>query len=577
MGPFGLRIVTAAGACLVLAAGCTEDRPPRTVPGQLTPWERDSVVAQCRKLLAERPDDAGLHLLLGNTLLEKPLESIRRTGRTWPWGMLLFDASLNDAGRPVSTLPERLSSAEVREIASHLSTALKVNPHSAPTLRAQAFLNLALASTWYADTLYDTAAEFYSRSIAIDSMSTEAYIGLASCLVRRHRDSAALAVLQTSLGHDSTSGSTFLAMGHVYADSGIVPIAFTCWENAARLGLTHPGEYLDLARVYLDRLFEVKLLGRLLYLREEAPGIVRTLVRNFLKLVGAYHPGIALRMTSMALEVDSSNAEAHLLRARIEHEEGDTASAIEDIAAALASGNAAYFSYAGFAPGVLQKAALLVPHRPQISLLIGSEIQRLSGAPAAIPVFRTAADQLPQNPAPAFLLGRAFLANGDTAEAFAWFDSTLACPAGVFGNMYWDLVHIFAAAGDSDRILLAVEKEMEISEDAWIPRLFEQELRSRQYDANRVFLAAADCTAGYYCSWASGAEKTNRMKLLAAGFFRRAHRLVPASAVPYLGLGDLNLDYGDRTEARRDYRIAETLGSRDATLKLKLLARDGPG
>lgn len=559
----------AACAALLITAGCGQDEPRHAVPAKVTDRERDSVIAQCRKLLLGRPDDAALHNLLGRTLLEQSLAKFRRNGGAFGINSFAYGVTLNDAGRPLDNLSADWTLARTREIASHLGTALRLDPRSASSLEGLAQLDFTIAANGLADSLYDTAAVLYVRALAIDSTSLEAYNGLAKCSMARHRDTQALAALQTAIAHDSTSGSTYLTMGNAYADSGNIPVAFACYDNAVRLGLASPGEYLDIAREYMDAQREGRLLGRLAYLRVEGPRFVRSIVRGALKMLGMYHPGIAMRLTGMALQADSANAEAHLLRATIEVDEGDTAAAIDELSAALLCGNAPYTSYWRFPLELLQDAARTVPDKPQILLLLGPVTQRWRGASAAVPYLRDAVTQLPGNAAARYLLGTARLAQGDTAGARALFDAALSFPVSAYPIVYWDIGAKCSAAGDSAGALRSAERQMEASGPIWIAQLFEQEPQCRRYAKSVVRKAAAYCMAGYQCSWAAGGWRGERIQHMAIGFFEHAHALAPASGIPYLGLGDLFIDDGNQTEALRYYRLAAERGSKDAAEKVK--------
>jgi len=569
-----LHIFIAACISASLVSGCGSEEPHRPAAAKVTMRERDSVIAQCRDLLASRPGDADIHSLLGTTLLEKSLAGGRQDGRPFLIDVFSYGVSLNDIGLPLDSVSSLWQDTLIHMISSEFAAALRLNPRSAAAWRGLALLDFTLAMGASADSLVDTSAVYYLRSIAFDSNSTEAYVGFANCMLRRHNDAEALAALQASLRRDSTSGSVYLTMGNVYADSGNIPLAFACWENAVRLGLQDPGDYVEIARNYTYPVLEEKLLGRFASLRTEGPGIVRPLVRGALKLIGMYHPAIALRIAGLAIQADSANAQAHLFRARIELSEGDTASARGDLSAALAGGTAPFYSYSGYPPRLLQEAAGAVPYRPRFSLLIGSRIQSASGPAAAIGPLRRTISELPGNPAAAFLLGSALIANGDTAEALAWFDTALSGPTSVYPMMYWDLSRRYIDAGDISRVVRANERQMEFSRTQWTLQLFDQEPLTPRYDWSLVRLAAAHCEAAYQCTWSMGIRDRERARRMATELFRRAHTLIPTSAVPYLGLGDLNLDEGNRNEALQYYRLAAAKGSRDATEKLKRFAVD---
>ena len=64
------------------------------------------------------------------------------------------------------------------------------------------------------------------------------------------------------------------------------------------------------------------------------------------------------------------------------------------------------------------------------------------------------------------------------------------------------------------------------------------------------------------------------MKAGAAYLFARAREIIPESAVPYLGLGDMSVDFGEKEDAYRYFRKAVALGSTDARESLKRLDAD---
>jgi TPR repeat protein len=67
--------------------------------------------------------------------------------------------------------------------------------------------------------------------------------------------------------------------------------------------------------------------------------------------------------------------------------------------------------------------------------------------------------------------------------------------------------------------------------------------------------------------------KPGHWKSRAIERFKRAMQIVPESALPYLGLGSLREDPGEKESALRYYRKAAAMGSLDAIERLKRMDR----
>lgn len=67
--------------------------------------------------------------------------------------------------------------------------------------------------------------------------------------------------------------------------------------------------------------------------------------------------------------------------------------------------------------------------------------------------------------------------------------------------------------------------------------------------------------------------KPGHWKSRAIERFKRAMQIVPESALPYLGLGSLREDLGEKESALRYYRKAAAMGSLDAIERLKRMDR----
>jgi TPR repeat protein len=83
------------------------------------------------------------------------------------------------------------------------------------------------------------------------------------------------------------------------------------------------------------------------------------------------------------------------------------------------------------------------------------------------------------------------------------------------------------------------------------------------------FLAATCCATGYECSWKVQRGRPRHWKYRAIEQFKHAAEMIPESAIPYLGLGSLCIDLGEKESAYRYYRKAAARESVDAVTNLK--------
>jgi len=559
-------------ASFLLGTGCGEEDHAPLRPAGAAERERDSVIARCRDLLSARPNDPDLCLLLGSSLLQKYVARSRSAGGILAGDFILYGTSLNDIGKPVDSVAAIILRSTLREAGEHIAMARALAPRNPATLKELGLLALTSWPPPYGYANYDTAAAFLSQALAADPGLVDAYEGLAACRLRRHEDGRAIALLRLSIGRDSTRGSTYLMMGEAYSDSGLVPLAFACLENAARLGLEAPVEYIEAARHYIDDLAEAKMLGKLAALRREGPRPLRPVVRGALKLIGMYHPDIALRLAARALALDSTYAPAHLFRAQVFLEEGDTSDASDELIAAIRLGTAPFNSYGRFPPGLVEEACSQCEYRPVLSLLAGTAYMGRRAPRKCLPFLRKAAGDMPGSSAAAYLLGRGLLLAGDTVEAYRWFDRALDLPPGASPEMYWDLPRVFMKSDQIPKMVLAYRKMNSVIETPLYIELYRREGTAGLYSRDVLSLAAAECAAGYDCSWAARGADTERLKRHAVELFLSAHRLTPASGIPELGLGNVYLDTGNRREALRYYRAAAAKGNPDAKVNLQRLA-----
>ena len=274
---------------------------------------------------------------------------------------------------------------------------------------------------------------------------------------------AAVSALNLSISFDSTNGPGYLTLGEALRDTGNITVAFACFENAARLGLPHAGDYLQLADHYIDETSERRLLGRFASLRKQAPALLKPTVRAALRMGSMYHPGIALELASHALEIDSSCAEAHLVKTHAYLEEGDTAHAIDEYMDAVALGTTYAGSYGRFPLEFLDRVSDLIPDNDAFMYVLGQpgiNSFELAASPKSVARFRRAVERNPGDAVPIYLIAQAYALQHDTARAVEWFDRLTALPAEPYPAMYWRAQWTYLEAGQIDKAVDVYEKFM---------------------------------------------------------------------------------------------------------------------
>ncbi len=564
-----------AAACLaLLTCGRAGDVSPHLRTASSRERELDSVILRCRTSLAAAPDDANLHTRLGQALLER---FMLREGsfQNMAWWVPRADlATVKNAGVRIGPGSARRLPDTLRDAASHIATALALRPDYAAAHRVMGRLYIAQGWGPPGDSMFEKATAQFDTSLVYEPSSAEGYYGLGCSLLRRNRYAEALTALNKSVSFDSSNGSAYLTLGEVYMDTGNVTVAFACYENASRLGLSTAGEYIQLAGHYIDEQAERRLLGRLASLRMQAPGFLKPTVRAGLQLISMYHPGIAMDLCSRALAIDSSCAEAHLLKTRLYLEEGDSANALDEYLDAFEIGTAPYAYYGWFPRELLERAYDRMPESDVLLYLLGQPGVNTSESASSsqeIAIFQNTIERRPKSTVAAFLLGQAYAIRKDTARAVEWLDRAMELPPEVQPSMYWRMHDAYLEMGQIPRAVQVYRKHLIEEEGNWILELLRKEDKTRRYARERVLLGATYCAVGYDCSWRIRRGKPGYWKDRAIELFNRATQIIPESAVPYNGLGDLSIDLGDNEEGCRYYRKAAALGSQDAVETLRRL------
>ena len=562
----------AAGCCALLTYGCAGDVPARLRTAASRERELDSVILRCRTSLAATPGDADIHIRLGEALLERVMMhemSYRNLVWTTTWAN---GPTLKNAGGPLERVTGMHILDTLREAELHVRKAIAAKPDNAAARRVMGRLYMTQGRGAPGDSMYKKATASFDTSLALEPSSAEGYYGLGCSLFKRNKSPEALAAISKSLSFDSSDGAAYLTLGEVYMDTGNVTVAFACYENAARLGLATAAEYVQLADHYTDEQAEHKLLGRFGSLRIKAPDILKPTVRAGLRMLSMYHPGIAMDLTSRALEIDSSCAEAHLLRANLCLEEGDSAKALDEYLDALETGTAPYWSYGRFPRELLERAYNRMPDNDDLLYLLGQpsvNTAESASSSGAIATFQDAIQRRPTSTAAAYLLGQAYALHQDTAREIEWFDRAIALPRKRYVFMYWRIHEAFLEAGQIQKAVHVYRKYLVEEENNWVVEILGNENRTKRYSRERVLFAAASCAIGYECSWKIHEGIPGYWRDRAIEQFRRAMKIIPESAVPYVGLGSLSIDLGEKEAAYRYYRKAAALGSPDALEGLK--------
>ncbi len=559
-------------------AGCAGDPvvPLRTASS--LEHDLDSVITACSISLRARPDDAGTLARLAGAVLDRTV--IRETdfrNMAW-WGPGMQLSLLKNVGRRLDRASVMSPRDTLRAAASNLERAITLERKNAAAWRMLGRLYMALGAGYNGDSMYAKATAAFDTSLLVDPSSAEGYYGLGCSLLKTNRSVRALDALNKSILYDSLNARAYLALGEAFLDTGNVTVAYACFENAGRLGLTYAHEYLQLAGHYDDEASERKLLGRFASLRKQVPPLVKPTVRSALRAVSLYHPAIVRDFASRALAIDSTCADARLMIAQVDIEEGDTASALDEYLQAFDLGTAGCGAYVRFPREFLDRVYERMPDNDALMYLLGlpylTSYQRAS-SPDAVERFQKAALRRPGSVVPAFLTGQAYANRADTAKAVEWFEKALSLPPANYPSLYWTIQYTFVNLGQPERAVETFRRHLLEDEAGWIPELMHNEKASRRYSNEQLRLASAYCAVGYECSWRSGSPSGAYWKKEALGMFTRASRIVPESSVPWYGLGAVYLDAGDAEGARRYFQKAAAMGSTDARSMLKKLPSPG--
>ena len=565
------------GICALAVYSCSGDMTPRTRNAASLGREADSVIAACRRALLTRPDDADALTRCAQAMLDDVTlhdDSFRNLAWNGPDYRLSFF-------KYIGHRPDRASIMapidSLRAAASYVARAIALDRENAAAWRTMGRLDMALGTGGGKDSMYEKATAAFDTSLFLEPASAEGYRGLGCALYSRHRTAEAVSALNLSIAFDSTSGPAYLTLGEALKDTGNFTVAFACFENAARLGLARAGDYIQLARHYDDESSERRLLGRFASLRRQAPSFLKPTVRAALRMGSMYHPAIALDLASRAIGIDSTCAEAHLLKASIFVEEGDTAAALDEYMEALTLGTAPYTSYGGFPAEFIQRVSDLKPDDDALMYLLGQPYigsLELAASPRAIARYRKAAEERPGAVVPVFLMAQAYALLHDTARAIEWFDRLASLPPEPYPGMYWRAQWTYLDAGKIDKAVSIYQHFMTVDDEGWIPQLFGRDARAGRYPRAKLRLAASYCMVGFECSWRSGPGRPAYWKEMAAEQFNKAIRIVPESYVPYYAMASMYDDIKDRKDAGIYYRKAAALGSTDAMGMLERLGRE---
>jgi tetratricopeptide (TPR) repeat protein len=294
-------------------------------------------------------------------------------------------------------------------------------------------------------------------------------------------------------------------------------------------------------------------------------------------MLSLYHPGIAMDLASRALEIDSTCAEAHLLRAGLFLAEGDSENALGEYLDAFELGTAPYWSYARFPRELLERAYNRMPDNDDLLYLLGQPFVNTpesASSATAIATFQDAVKRKPKSPVAAYLLGQAYAVHQDTAREIEWFDRVIALPPERRPFMYWRIHAVYLEACQIQKAVHVYQKFLIEENGNWIFEMLRDQNRTKRHTRERVLLAATYCAIGYECSWKIHQGRPGYWKDRAIEQFKRAIEIIPETAIPYLGLGSLCIDLGEKEAAYRYYRKAAAMGNADAIESLKRLREE---
>jgi tetratricopeptide (TPR) repeat protein len=562
--------------CALALCGCSGDGTPHSRTTATLERSADSVITEARMTLAGRPDDPDALLRCGKAMLDE-VTLRENTFRNMAWRGPAVKLSYFQYIGHNPDHAEVLSPLDsLRAAASYVERALALDRENAAAWRTMGRLYMAMGNGNPKDSMYEDATAAFDTSLFLEPASAEGYFGLGCALYTRNRLPAAVYALNLSISFDSTNGPSYLTLGEALRDTGNVTVAFACFENAARLGLPHAGDYLQIARHYIDETSERRLLGRFASLRKQAPALLKPTVRAALRMGSMYHPGIAMELASRAIELDSSCAEAHLLKTHVYLDEGDTSRAVDEYMEAISLGTTFAGSYGEFPWQFLDRVSDLIPDNDAFMYILGQPGMNwfeLAASPKSMARFRRAAERNPEDAVPIYLVGQAYALQHDTARAVEWFDRLTALPPEPYPAMYWRAQWTYVEAGRIDKAVDVYEKFMSDEQGGWITELFGKDKWAEGYSKEKLKRAAAYCMVGFECAWRSGPHNRREEADLAAEQFRRAIQIVPASYVPYYAMAEMYDEVKDSNDAIRYYRKAAALGSTDAADMLKQPSR----
>ena len=562
------------GVSMPLICGCASDPAARVITAARQQHDLDSVIAGCRRDLAVSPGESALHARLALALVDRVmLRELNYRNLAWP-GQNSYDIPLDEITMPLDSFPRVSIPDTLREAESHASRAVALNPFDPGARSVLGRICLGLAQPVPTDTMLPKATAEFEAAIALEPRSAEAFYGLGCSLMRRNRPAEALIALDKSVAIDSSCGSVYLTLGDAYFDTVNIPYAFACYENAARLGLATAREYLQLAYHYRDDAAERRLMGRLAFLRKDAPAFLKPVVRAGLKAASLYHPALALEFASKAIEVDSTCAAAYLLRSSIYLEEGDTGSARDDYMEACRLGTASLLSYAGlpYARFPREVREYVVQQLPDndVSLALAGPAAASRGGSDTIPgLLLEAVRKRPASALAAYFLGEAYSRRGDTARAITCFDQVMSLPPIAYPQMYWTIEATYLQSGLLPKVVQVYDRCLIGKSGEWLVTTLGNNPVAKRRSKETLRLAEAYCAAGLQCSWLILKGPPGYWKNEAIKQFNIARELIPESPRPYFGLGALYLDLGQNREAGRYYRMAAARGSKEALTVLR--------